>query len=240
MASEFIRNKIRFVLRSYVRQWPINIDQRLDNIKISLRNETHASNFGFTMEDAVIMKLETSGDILAKVISEVFYFTPSSTNYDVSRFTMKMKGLSIVSYCSHSSRIVLLLPASDRNEWVNAVLLCYHKNDLYVIGIRITTSVLTSKKISNSEQFLAYVQSQTELHNRFNKVQSSVFFISKERPKKNKKWWHFGQIDTELGRIMDDKYQQINGTFSLHIVHLYSLLTLLQNAVKFSIQFDYL
>ncbi|KAL5489514.1 hypothetical protein EMCRGX_G018613 [Ephydatia muelleri] len=125
VASEFIRNKIRFALRSYVRQGQINMfDKRLDNIKISLRNETHASNFGFTMEDAVIMTLETSGDILAKMISEVFCFTPSSTNHDVFRFTMNMK--------------------------------------------------------------------------------------SKERPKKDKKWWHFGQIDTELGRIMDDKYQQIN------------------------------
>ena len=241
VASEFIRNKIRFALRSYVRQGQINMfDKRLDNIKISLRNETHASNFGFTMEDAVIMTLETSGDILAKMISEVFCFTPSSTNHDVFRFTMNMKRLSIVLYCPHRNRMALLLPESDRNEWVDAILLYYQDNNLYIIGIQITTSVLTPKKISNSEQFLTCVQSQTELHNKYKMVHTSVFFISKERPKKDKKWWHFGQIDTELGRIMDDKYQQINGMFCLHIVHLYSLLTLLQNAVKFSIQFDYL
>ena len=204
VAGEFVRNQIRYALRSYLQSHEDSIiKQRFSNIVSSLHNESHASNFGLTMEDAVILQLETS-EIILKLFSQAVGVTAMKKNFKVSRFSEEMKYLVLSKYSPLQNQLLLLLPERENNDWVDAIIVFEKRSRIYILGIQITISYLTKEKISNTNKFLAHVEKQNGDEKQKGNYKPFVFFICSGAPDKVCNWWHFREIHPDLGLAMDN------------------------------------
>jgi hypothetical protein len=198
VAGEFIRNQIRYVLRLFVKNHDESIIRnRFKNIVTSLYLESHSSIFGLTMEDAVLHQLETS-----EIAKELFYqatnFLVKTTNFKVLRFSEPMDKLVLSKYPVVQHQLLLLLPENEHNEWVDAILVFERSpSRIYVVGIQITISFLTTSKISKTNEFLTHVQKLSKSYRPY------VFFICSGAPTNVENYCHFAKIHPDLGGAMD-------------------------------------
>ena len=176
------------------------IDKRLQYIIRSLENESHSTNFGYTMEDGVRLILETNTQKVCELFKCATGWSCSSSGCIVSHFEEQMENLSLSTYYESNNNLQLLLPISDKNSWVDAIVLCKTKSCVYVVGIQITTSSLHTARINKTNVFLHWMKSQvvdTVL------ISASVFYICKDCTGKKESWWSFSRIHVALGKLAE-------------------------------------
>lgn len=205
VASEYIRDIIRCNLRYHVKLPNKKaIDLRLNYIIQSLENESHSTNFGYTMEDGVRLILQTNKsklwELLCSASTTIKMKGISNVGCIVSDFYEQSSSLSIYWDCS-APDMQLLLPISDKNNWIDAILL-YNidiKKSVQVVGIQITTSSLQSAKINKkTERFMDWMQHQNLSGCT---ISTTVFYICKDNTTNAAPWWSFAMIHPKLGEL---------------------------------------
>ena len=166
------------------------------------------------MEDGVRLLLETSNTLVVRLFRKATGYKGTSQPTPVVSYFEEQ--LSLNNYYKRNPKILqLLLPQSDKNEWVDAILLC-NLDKLYVVGIQITTSSLVTAKINKTNCFVKWMEKQHFTDDITPETQ--VFFIWKDNKSefKNIQWWPFSEIDHRLGVLsLKEPCKAPNGMFDL-------------------------